>query len=169
MFNTVGKCQRKHGRPCEEGEVDEFSPASKRMKRHKLSFASGELLDGNCNEVHLQNQNDESGHVILGQMPNHVPVNVNLTIPQSATVNGVCMNPVSHSSFVCLGIPPNLEDQGEIGCLPLLNDNMTAYCPELNAADNPHYYQINGLLYDLHISRMQRLARPPNCSTSCGF
>ncbi|GFS40968.1 uncharacterized protein NPIL_353591 [Nephila pilipes] len=34
------------------------------------------------------------------------------------------------------------------------------YNPELNAVQNPYYYHMNGVLYEAHIQRMQRLSRP---------
>lgn len=36
------------------------------------------------------------------------------------------------------------------------NDQLECYSPELSANENPHYYNRNKLLYDLHIERQRR-------------
>lgn len=38
----------------------------------------------------------------------------------------------------------------------LQQDSSTIYDPELSQADNPHYYQRNKLLYELHFIRSRR-------------
>ncbi|XP_042907459.1 uncharacterized protein [Parasteatoda tepidariorum] len=50
------------------------------------------------------------------------------------------------------------EMQREVGMTREVNV-MGAYRPELSASENPYYYQVNGVLYEAHAMRMQRLSK----------
>lgn len=44
-----------------------------------------------------------------------------------------------------------------LGIGPVLDMPLTgAYDPEVSAADNPHYYQVNKVLYEAHVQWIQR-------------
>lgn len=60
----------------------------------------------------------------------------------------------------CNFIPPHSElSQGSSSSDGYIV-NMHSYMPDLNANENPHYYENNKLLYSLHMERMQRLTGP---------
>ncbi|CAL1300165.1 unnamed protein product [Larinioides sclopetarius] len=88
------------------------------------------------NDLHIRSGFPESG-TSLHNMPGMNPRNRNM-------LNGnLCM--------------PEMHRQNIATRDPSMSCN---YSPELNAVENPHYYHMNEILYEAHIQRLQRLARP---------
>ncbi|XP_071051848.1 uncharacterized protein [Onthophagus taurus] len=76
-------------------------------------------------------------------------------MPLSKRINNL------HINNTLLTNPPNLGN-GEwpvaygLPTPPESNNDWTSYNPELSETENPHYYNINKLLYEMYIERQQR-------------
>lgn len=70
---------------------------------------------------------------------------------QEELITGGCYKTTISNGFNQAPLPHNNHNQNY-----LQQQNSTIYEPELSQADNPHYYQRNKLLYELHFIRSRR-------------
>lgn len=82
-----------------------------------------------------------------------IPLHGNQPIQQQSVHN----NPAyvgSQTAANHILIHDESANQGRL--LPIIDQDMDRYSPELPEADNQHYFQINRLLYEANSSRLQR-------------
>ncbi|XP_076309684.1 uncharacterized protein LOC143224985 [Tachypleus tridentatus] len=147
---------RKRSRNCQE-EGCEFMPISKRI--NNLHIRSQQALEQR-NVEHLQASSSSN--------PTAGPSTSNDYVSGA----NVCFQHAAKNST-------DPKDTIEYGCsAPILINGVTIvktfnepmYRPELSASENPHYYNINCILFQAHQQRIQRLAKLPNGHLqSCDF
>lgn len=157
-FQALAKISnRKRSRACED-ESCEFTPISKRI--NNLHIRSGmiqsdeESPDENCNEL-LHSQHCDC-HQFMSTVGPSLP---HVQIIQPTTSSNVSNLIENNSSNSCIQGTSSLNNRSPVECLV---PNNLVYNPELSEITNPHYYQINSLLFNLHLCRLQRLGKPSN-------
>ncbi|GAB6032644.1 hypothetical protein CHUAL_011522 [Chamberlinius hualienensis] len=167
MTNT----SRKRSRSCDH-DVCEFLPISKRINNiHIRSNGNGSReecrLENGIHGMPNVNINGENhGHHIPNQYPdpiNYQRINYpnNSSDPQQPSFSGT-----HHSTANCHG-GPIINYNGSNGSAQWMSSDGGTHLgnmplpfePELDERQNPIYYQVNEMLYSLHVERMRRTVK----------
>ncbi|XP_064614592.1 uncharacterized protein LOC135478240 isoform X2 [Liolophura sinensis] len=151
-----------------DNDVDDCLPISKRIHRPEGRSSTEEeyqnlMRSDNCNDQHSPEDQNTSPWAHLSQNPLIGTGDLQSAQPFSLHGNqpiqrqSVQNNPAYVANQTAANhvlIHDESASQGRL--LPISDQDMDRYSPELPEADNPHYFQINRLLYEANSSRLLR-------------
>lgn len=154
LFDTFRKRSRDED-PCD------FMPISKRINNLSISnsaFGEHETFSAhNSSDTQnysmvinsYDNQSNQSRHTMNGHS-NHLHSTTHTLHPNHLNQHNSTESAKSATQMLPAQDNMHLSDEAHG------SEQMECYCPELSADENPHYYNKNKLLYDLHIERQRR-------------
>ncbi|XP_074647151.1 uncharacterized protein LOC141903096 [Tubulanus polymorphus] len=162
---TASGTNRKRGRAVDD-EIDECIPISKRINRLQIGAVDQNMDVSNHSQYSQSSMTAQSSDVNLQQQqqqyPNYAKPENYLSPWQQMTNNNYLPSP-SATENKNYNVKTSDEIYSDFRDVPpggeLVNDEEEGmvYEPELGVEDNPHYYDINNVLFHAHIHRTQRL------------
>ncbi|KAL3875648.1 hypothetical protein ACJMK2_033603 [Sinanodonta woodiana] len=161
---------RKRGRSL-DSDCDECLPISKRINKLQIKSAGTSQEDnekgshGNVRDLCMNCASLQEGNVQNNMAPLPAQtqcIQQNAGVQHTSTSQHLCnggtsgcrqceLCRVSLSTLQCPDLNANEMDSS--GLRP---EDLVGYDPELTVTENPHYYNINQVLYDAHVERIER-------------